>query len=416
MIRAGSLTYAVFVSTVTAVLCMLMIMLAAMNRNFFIHTDSFDKVRDNAHSGIMLGMALPGHENYEAWHELYEPGSDSVKVKKRKWGLFDVISSEAVIGQARFARAAITGYWSPEISTTALWLADRNRPLQLSGNALLKGEFFLPQKGVDRAYVEGANYSREKLFYGSYKTSKSDLPELEKDLTKSWRSYLKGDVTEADSILDFSGLPQTLVHPFSSRTALYQQNEAVKLGAYSLRGNIIIRSRTQISVSAATKLDQVVLIAPAISIEEGFKGSAHLIASDSLSVAKDAKLQYPSSVFMVLEEHDKGPMLKLATGSSVAGAIISLSAENRRTNDLAVEVSEGATFKGILYTNGNLEIGGKVAGTVITRSFLLSTPSGIYENHILNGQIDRTELEKEYLGIPIKDWDNKTDVATWLSY
>ena len=416
MIRAGSLTYAVFVSTVTAVLCMLMIMLAAMNRNFFIHTDSFDKVRDNAQSGIMLGLALPGHGNYEAWHELYEPGSDSVKLKKRKWGLFDVISAEAVIGQARFVQTAITAYWSPEVSTTALWLADRNRPLQLSGNALLKGEFFLPQKGVDRAYVEGANYSRDKLLYGTYKTSKPGLPELEKDFTKAGRSYLKGDVSASDSVLDFAELPQKLVHLFSSKTALYQKSSAIKLGGYSLKGNIIIRSQTQISVSSATSLDQVVLIAPVIRIEEDFKGSAHLIASDSLKVAKGVKLEYPSSIFMVLEKQNEGPVLQLAAGSNVAGAIVSLSDENRRTNDLAVEIAEGTTVKGMLYTNGNLEIGGKVEGMVITGSFLLSTPSGIYENHILNGQIDRTELEREYLGIPIKDWDNKANVATWVPY
>ncbi|HBF21467.1 MAG TPA: hypothetical protein DDW81_15305 [Cryomorphaceae bacterium] len=416
MIRAGSLTYAVFVSTVTAVLCMMMIMLASMNRNFFIYTDSFDRVRDNAESGIMLGLAMPVLGSYENWHELFEPGSDSVRLKKRKWGLYELIYSEAVIGKASFSRTAISGYTSPELSTTALWLADRNRPLQLAGEALLKGIFFLPEKGVDRAYVEGTNYSRDQLLYGTSKRSDNHLPELEKDFLQDWESYLKGNVLPGDSTRSLEDLPQSLAHSFGKRTVVYQQQAPVQLDGYNLKGNIIIRSNTAITVSASTQLEQVVLIAPKVTIGRNFKGSLHALASDSLRVLENAKLEYPSSLIMKLEKPDRGPHLFMDKDSEVFGAILSLSDENRRTNELAVEIVDEALVKGMVYANGNLELGGTVQGTLIARNFMLATPSGIYENHLLNGKIDRTELEKEYLGIPVKPWDNKTEICTWLPW
>lgn len=416
MIRAGSLTYAVFVSTITAVLCMMMIMLAAMNRNFFIHTDSFDRVRDNAHSGIMLGLATPVGEGYENWHTLFEVGSDSVYLKKRRWGLYELVYSRAQIGQATFERTAIAGYRSPELSSVALWLADRNRPLQLTGDALLKGEFYLPSKGVDRAYVEGASYSRDQLLYGSSKRSDNKLPALKKDFLKTWNGYLKGDITAQDSVQDLGEMPQKLTHSFGRKTVVYQQNKALRLDGYDLKGNIIIRSRTSISVSAATRLKQVVLIAPSIRIENGFSGSLHAVARDSLLLESGAKLSYPSSLIMELEEDDHGPYLYLGENAELAGALFSICNENRRTNDLSVEIVEKALVKGMVYANGNLELGGTVEGTLIIRNFLLATPSGIYENHLLNGKIDRTQLEKEYLGPPVEPWKNKAEVCTWLHW
>ncbi len=415
MIRAGSLAYAVFVSTITAVLCLLMIMVAAMNRNFFIHTDNFDRVRDNAHSGIMLGLAL-NSDNHEHWYELYEAGSDSVHLKKRRWGLYEVISSRARIGQASFQKTAVSGFWSHELSKTALWLRDRNRPLQLAGDALLKGEFYLPKKGVDRAYVEGTNYTRQELLYGTSENSDAKLPQLQKNWLSPWQDYLNGKFSEGDSLLDFGQLPQKLTLSFHRKTAVFQNKDEIRLGAYALKGNLILLSKSGIRVAAGCTLEQVVLIAPKIIVEEGFEGSLHAVAVDSLIIQKDVKLSYPSSLCMILEELDRGPHLFMADNSEVRGAVVSISSESRRANDLAVEISPKALVKGMLYCNGNLELNGTIEGGVWANTFMLSTPSGIYENHLLNGKIDRTELEEGYLGLPLQPWNNKAEVAIWLPY
>lgn len=415
MIRAGSLTYAVFVSTVTAILCLMMILLASMNRSFFIQTDNYDRVKDNARSGIALGLASPG-ERVDQWYTLYEPGQDSVRLKKRKWGLYEVISSKAVLRQATFSRTAISGYRSPRSEGMALWLTDRNRPLQLSGEALLKGEFYLPKKGVDRAYIEGTNYSRKELLYGPSRLSESRLPELSGGIIKEWRTYLKGQVHSGDSVLNAESLPQNLSHSFTKKTALYDQKGTLLLDGYTLRGNMILRSQTRIDVTASTVLDQVVLVAPVIRIHPGFHGRLHAVASDTLLVQSGVVLSYPSSLLVVLDQADQSPYLHLAEGSEVRGGIASWSDVHRRTNDLSVEINEGALLKGMLYCNGQVELTGTIEGGAVVQNFLLSTASGIYENHVLNGKIDRTALEKKFLGWPVATWNNQADIATWVAY
>ena len=50
---------------------------------------------------------------------------------------------------------------------------------------------------------------------------------------------------------------------------------------------------------------------------------------------------------------------------------------------------------------------GKIHGLVVANNFLLATPSGIYENHLLHGEIDRTVLPINFGGLAFEDWDNQ---------
>ena len=193
MLKAGSLYYALLISLIISIICSLMIGLAFMSRTFFIHSDQQEKVLDNSKSGIeFLLSRQSGLEDEDMEMDLFEKEADSVRLKRRSWGLFQILSSNSTFKRNAFSRTAIVGYSSTEYDSAAIWLADRNRPLLVSGLALLKGNLHISAKGIDRAYIEGKNYSRLKLFYGQLKRSKAVLPKLSIDYKKYWGAYFEG--------------------------------------------------------------------------------------------------------------------------------------------------------------------------------------------------------------------------------
>ena len=415
MLKAGSLTYTIFVSIIAAVLCSLMIVLAFMNRSYFIQMDGYDKTMDNAQSGIVIGMSLSLQDDYEEWHELYEAEEDSVKIKKRKWGAYEIVFSHAQIGKASYQKTAISGYYSKKSGETALWLADKNRPLQLSGEALLKGNCEIPKKGLGRAYIEGENYSRKELLYGKSSVSANSLLPLENDLKSYWNAYFKKELKSQDSVVDISNMESGLKHSFARKTIVFNSNKAVQVQNVELAGNIILFSEVEIIVGGSAQLNEVILIAPKITVNDNLKGKLHIIARDTLILSEGVQLGYPSSITMI---NDKGevPYLKLDYKVKFRGVISSFEQSIRRTNKLAVEVGKEAEVDGMIYSQGNVELNGKVNGLVMCNNFLLTTSSGIYENHILDGKIDRTKLASNFAGIPIKGWNNKSEIIQWLNY
>lgn len=414
MLKAGALNYTIFVSIVTAILCSLMIVMAYMNRSFFIQTDIYDKAKDNALSGIAIGMGLEQTEDYEEWLEMYGDGADSVLVKKRKWGLYEVIHSSAQINRVNHSKTSIIGYKSTESRTTALWLSDRNRPLQLSGSALLKGDCVLPKKRVDRAYIEGSNYNRKELVFGKTSDSKSQLPIIENKPEEYWLRYFDKNVGPQDSLVDLSKAPQRLQHSFSKKTVIYYSVERVNINSYNLSGNMMLISSENITVSSSARLEQVILVAPTITIQKGFKGSLHAIASDTL-IIEGGQFSYPSSCLMIAKSKDI-PYLKVSKGTDFRGCLASFEQrKTRRNNNVAVEIEEGAEINGAVYCQGNFELMGKVNGNVFTNNFLLTTPSGIYENHLLNGQIDRSKLDENFATFPLEGFANKSEPIVWLN-
>lgn len=415
MIRAGSLTYAIFLAVVSAILCSMMILLAYTNRSYFVQMDAQDVTRDNAYSGVAMAMASGNMEDFEKWVDLYGDLSDSVLIKKRRWGCYHVITSRAKKAKSFYAKTAVVGCGSKLVEETALWLADLNRPLQLTGDALLKGVCYLPERGVDRAYVEGKNYSRQQMVYGKSKASSQRIPSPDKHLKEYWFRYLESSYSSQDSVIDFESLSQETLQAFNDKTLIVRSEDRMDLSGYRVTGNVILISTQKITVPVSAQLHDVVLIAPEIVVGEKTSLQAHLVAKDTVKLGEGVTMSYPSSIMMAGGSY-RDPYLKMGEDVEFTGSVFSFSADQRRTNDLAVEIASTAVLKGVLYCEGNLELNGQVRGTVICNKFLLATPSGIYENHLLDGKIDRSGLPAEFASVRLEGEENYSKLASWVSY
>lgn len=416
MLKAGSLYYALLISLIISIICSLMIGLAFMSRTFFFHLDRQEQVLDNSRSGIDFLLSNQSHlKDTKKVMDLFDKEADTVSLKRRSWGLFQILSSKARFKRNSYNRAAIAGFSTPEYDSVAIWLTDRNRPLLVSGTALLRGNLHISAKGIDRAYIEGKNYSRMELFYGKLKSSKSVLPKVAIDYKKYWGAYFEGKTSSMDSVLDFSGLETSkLEHSFLWKSILFHSKEPIILNDMELKGNIIIHSDKEIVVAKTSKLDQIVLIAPTI-IFNGQNGSrVHAIAQDTIMVQHKSRLNYPSSL-LLLKNKMGNSIIKISKDSHFKGNIMVLEEQNnRRSNYISLDISAESEVSGDIYCEGNLQLNGKVNGTIFTDNFLLATPSGIYENHILDGQVNGTFLNFDYGSFYFENANGAAKIIDWI--
>lgn len=403
MIRAGALTYAIFVLVVAAILCSLMIVLAFGNRNYFFQVNLNEEVKDRAYSALAIGLSgKSGASPMEGafgkkinGKEIWFLDEDTVSLRIRPWGAYKVAYAEAHTKGYSYQKGVFFAHSDNEYSKVALYLSDFNRPLNVAGKALLKGELYLPEKGLESAYIEGSNYTRDKLFYGEKHKSKERIPSMDKSEKQYWRNYLKGEFETSDSVVGFQELPADLTYSFLGRTLVATNVNSVRLQNVDYNGNIIIYSGTSITVESSASLRDIILVAPKVRVEEGVRGNFHIIVADSAIVQKKAKMLAPSSITMV-PGVSQNAHCALNKGARLNGLICSYSEKTTKTNDVAVSIQEGATVKGAVYCEDNFELRGTVEGQVFCNRFLLKTRSGVYENHLLDGQINR-----ERLGNPI---------------
>lgn len=403
MIRAGALTYAIFVLVVAAVLCSLMIVLAFANRNYFFQINLNEQVKDRAYSALAIGMSgesgvspIEGASGKKLnGIDIWFLDKDTVSLRVRPWGAYKVAYAHAHTKGYQHQKGVFFASLEHKYSETALYFSDFNRPLKVAGKALLKGDLYLPEKGVESAYIEGNNYSRDKLFYGTKHQSKEGLPSIDKSIKQHWQNYLKGEFEASDSVVGYQGLLNNLVYSFSKSTLVATDIHPINLKDGKYSGNIIFYSGTSISVDSSARLRDVILIAPKVTVEEGVQGNFHIIAADSAIIQNGVRMQAPSSITMVPGVSQKAQCL-LSKGSRLNGLICSYSETKTKTNDVAVSIQEGALLRGAVYCEDNFELRGTVEGQVFCDRFLLKTRSGVYENHLLDGKINR-----ERLGDPI---------------
>jgi len=71
--------------------------------------------------------------------------------------------------------------------------------------------------------------------------------------------------------------------------------------------------------------------------------------------------------------------------------------------------------EGQVYVEGNIELRGKITGSLYCDGFMLKTKAAYYENHLLNTAVDFEALSKNFCGIPMIHQSGKLKVIRWLN-
>lgn len=466
MLRANALFIVVVISLLIGILCSSLIMMSYFQR-MQVQKDLIIKRLDlNCHSGINI---LLGDYDQMAYDELrimdlFGEENDSVLLKKSRWGIYEIATVKAFSGVLNKTKAILYGHKPDDVSSSGIYLTDQNRPLSLGGNTYIKGTCYLPEAGVKRAYIEGQSFSGSTLINGTTRKSNA-LPPLNHSIIKNISDFFLSSKETLDNgygseqsedryanssrskdkafIMEEGGKGRLMIdeegrlyykeitedeknagqdlaeRSILSRSFLekpliiYQRGtHLVKEKKYS--GNIIICSDKLVIVDSSAKLDNVLIFAPAIVVNDHFQGNLQMFATDSIRIGKNCNFLYPSAIGLLKRDFEVvQPYIKIDEKTSFKGIIFTY-AEVFNLQETLVVLEKDVFIEGQIFANGFVDTKGTVWGNISCNRFTLRTPSSIYDNHLFNTTIDHSKLSPYFVGSSLVPSKKQKAIISWL--
>jgi hypothetical protein len=408
MIRSSALYISLIISILIALICGSILLVGFMYKMQESKLRRNDMLNRNAASASLLLMQDSFIYDSVRRIKLFENDEetgDSVILEKRQWGLYELGLVASFKNTDSVKKAFLIG--SPLKDTaTALYIADEDRPLSISGKSRIQGIAYLPKSGIKAAYVGESHYEGKRLVFGKMKESKRELPLPDTILINSLNKLLV-----KTGYLEEEVLPESLTQSFFKPVKrVHLPKEHSVISNNKIRGNIIISSDSLIQVDSLSTLDQVILVAPYVKISSGFKGRLQIIASDSISIGASVKLIYPSAL-VLLKPDTAGfqPKISIGENSVVQGQLFAWE-KTRSLMMPIIEIGQGSIIKGEIWSKGYVQLGkfSAVNGSVSAIRLIANISSIIYENYLIDAIINRRNLSRYYTGSKMFNSAGKT--------
>lgn len=405
-IPASALAYAITFLLLVGLVCTGVLFIASINKRLEVNYAMEEHIIfDNLY---ILNYGAKISESTEV--TIPHVNGDSTKLIVKPWGSFKIVVANTFFQNKSITKTAIIGSRS-NYEYATIYIPDEHQTLKVCGSTRIYGTVFSSDRGIERGYLNGKNYTGDKLIYGEHKHSKEVLPELlhyfRNISLQSFRSNVRNiDLPFIDTIFSFH-----------EKTSLISVIEPIVL-ADKIEGNVIIHSFESITVRSSAQIENVILIAPKVIFEDGFIGSLQVIAHEKVIIGENVLLRYPSTI--ILNELTTNPDKEsrgvfMEEGSSVVGGILIVSQNRDLRNPLLLEMNN-SLIGGLIYNVGQTVVKGKIHGYVYTNSFIYKEGGGEYKNHILDAEISSRDLPVELL---LPQWikhseKSNGEIITWF--
>ncbi|MCX6232972.1 MAG: hypothetical protein NTZ33_15690 [Bacteroidetes bacterium] len=392
--KAGVLVYALVISILTLIFLLGFLQLFLLSNKGKIKLLSEDKKEDILQSGIeyLLAANLKNSDTIFKVN-LFDNDEHEQYLEQKQYGIFNIISSSLVWGKDTLKKIVLVANCH-KTNQTALFLNPSPFALKIGGDALMEGDVIISTKGIERAYMGGKSYVRDSLVYGNIITSDYQMPELKNEILKiNCTNNINSSLAE---VLPFSNfLNQSQKRSFNLKTLLLKNKDEIYINKDSISGNCVIQSDKVIRVSKNACLYNIILSAPKIILEDNFKGSLQLIASDTIIIGKNVKLHYPSALFInQLESSTTFTLLEIGDSAVIQGLIISIQNKNGIQKQIISPIITTAfhtEITGQVYSNGNVYHKGLIKGSLVCKQ-LVDLSSGVNESLLIDGKISKRKL------------------------
>ncbi len=419
MIKAGALLYAMFLVIVITLISASFILVNYYNSAYVINVIKQEQLYQDVNSGINYGLSfykeIPINKKTEI--DLYDDEAHKVKLSKKNWGAFYIITVESSWKNKFVSKAVLVGNNINEGEKVALYLADQNKPLSLTGKTNIVGDCYLPKAGVKRAYIEGKSFVGNKLINGLKRNSSKILPAINEELIKENEIQFSIHNPE-DSLVDFELVMEkdSIINSFQNKTLVLHSPLPIEISNQVIEGNIIVKSGNKIVVKRSATITNAILYAKGIVLQHDFEGTVQLFASDSIVVEEDCHLRYPS-VLALLGKGSTEITRKIVIGKDVEikGAAFLYNENFDRKHQALIAIGEKSKITGQVYSSELLELRGEVYGGAFCKKLLLKTPSSVYENHLMDAVINREELSEHFIGVPLTETIAQQRIIKWLN-
>ena len=391
-LKASSLINAIFICLIISVFCGSLVLISHYQNILNIQLDMREGLisRNESSFNHFINNAdlVPYNEIQEL--DVFEDNIHSY-FEKKNWGFYDVFICKTIFKNDTISKITLVGQKQSAKNNLALYVTNYDKPLKLSGNTKILGQIKVPNGRTELAYINGQKGNTIEL-RGPLLKSKDKLPKIDKDILIDDSGFISISINTFEKEM-------VLVNGFDKTTKVIDLTNISRLKDIVLKGNIVIVSKGELEIDNTAKLHDILVIAPKIHIMSGFIGNIQIIAKESVTIDKNVKLLYPSSIY---SKNDNAPItVNICEDSIIIGGVVLDGDTYNGALSRRLTIDEGATVIGNVYCYGSTQLQGKVIGSVYTDRFFLKTKSSNYENVILNGTINRVGLPKNFIELPL---------------
>jgi hypothetical protein len=397
MVKAHSLLYAIYICLIVSIICGALLYFSNLYTQLNLYYNVHEEMYINNQS--VVNFALGNKVIQEEFPTDENTGIEG-SYKSKQYGLLTLLLAKSSLRNDSITSSHIIGSYSS--SKTAIYLANFTQPLSCSGIVKLVGDNQLPSINIETAYIN--NRPNQISTNGKIKVSDIILPKINPEFKKIYENLnsektILSDIEKVNDSIFFNS--------FHNDTKEIYVNSI--LSNVIFKGNFILRAKDSIRVKKNTILEDVILIAPKITFEDGFKGTVQAFATIGIETEKNVTLNYPS-VICVYNKTTNKSLIKLKEKTKITGAIVLFGNSIETISQNNIEIDKNGLIVGDIYCAGKLDLKSEVNGSVYTNRFCLKTSSSTYDNTIADVEINPTKKPKCFIAIPLFE-NNKNEYA-----
>jgi len=415
MVKAGVLYYTLFLMLISVLIISLVMMRYSLHQQAFTNKTKLDELDLNLKSAFLVYKQDPGifsvSDSLDI--DLYKDSLAMVRLTREDWGIFDIVTASAGWKNLFLSRSGLFGELI-DCKDPALYVADQGITVSLSGNSLIRGNSFVPGGVFRTASVEGQPFRNKNISEGEVHRSESDIPEPDPELDSTLAEIYNGDVIgiHLSEINRKNSL--SIENPFSNPSAVYYSHIDAILSGLSFRGRIMIYAAGTVFIDRTTSLEEVIIVARRIIVDDGFSGSFQGFAVDSIGIGDNVSMNYPS-VLAISPAADgdatsSDTHITLGSNTILKGCIL-LKGHKEKCR---LVIPDSTSVTGQAYCSGTVQMEGKVYGSLFCDGFSFRRDNSTYINHLLNSDIDIEMLPDGFAGFRAGNEKSVRTLIQWL--
>lgn len=388
MVKAHSLLYAIYVCLIVSIICGALLYFSNLYNQLNLYYNLQEELYIQNQS--VLNFALG---NKTAREEIEKDANSGIEgsYQTKPYGLLSLVLAQSYISNDTVSSVHFAG--ARNLDKNAIYLTNFSKSLFYSGSVQLIGNNQLPSTFIETSYIN--NDLNKLTAEGKITISETQLPEVNPEFKKIFQG-LKSEKTKLSDIEK----PNDSLYYNSFFNATKEIEVQSNLGNIIFKGNFILRSGDSIRVKKNTVLEDVILIAPKITFEAGFKGTVQAFATKGIELEEKVTLNYPS-VICVYNESETESKIKIKKECQITGAVVLFGNTNNLIDKNTIEIEEDGLLFGDLYCSGKLMLKSNVYGSVYTNRFFLKTAASSYDNMISNIEINTEKRPAYFISIPL---------------
>lgn len=421
-VKGGALYYAIFVSFIIFAMCGFIITAAYLNRTILQRVEIRKQLENNAEN--MITAKVYGNIDLRSYPQCFESTysvdhDTSSTLEIGYWGAFKIAKASLAFGTDTINKISLIGNVYKGDSLIALYLQDKNNYLTFTGTSKVFGNCYLPALGYKNSLSTINNQIIEPIENGDIEVSDDELPELAPNYYQQTYNYLLERNLGLPNCINYSDIEanDSLNQSFSQPTLNFINSNTDLRIINNIRGNIQIISAKPIILSKKSTLKSIIIYAPVITVENGFTGSVQLFATDSIHIESNCNLTYPSFVAIIPhpeKKYERSRYLILDSLSSVAGGLLALTpTEGKEIKETKMIIHKKTNITGLIYCTGEVQLQGKIMGSVYVSSVFIKSEWGNIGNTLENCKIDAVNLQPTFIFPDIIPSSHKR-IITWL--